>query len=86
MMCGILISSPSQAKLIQFALGKQAEEQREKEPLARNLAAFSYYFIFFPAFFGTSKTSEVGWFFAWLKRLNDFWWLAYKLVFFTDRT
>lgn len=46
MMCGILISSPSQAKLIQFALGKQAEAQREKEPLARNLAAFSYYFIF----------------------------------------
>jgi len=55
MMCGILISSPSQAKLIQFALGKQAEEQREKEPLARNLAAFSYYFIFFSCFFRDFK-------------------------------
>jgi len=58
MMCGILISSPSQAKLIQFALGKQAEAQREKEPLARNLAAFSYYFIFFLLFSGLQRQAK----------------------------
>jgi len=45
-MCGILISSPSPSKTNSICTW-QAEAQREEEPLTRNLAAFSYYFLLF---------------------------------------